>query len=392
VDGTYENFGIHVLDKDVLSKDDYLGVAVISGKDISKKRAIEAELPLKLGTAEDVALTGGEIPKSHSHSLLSFGKKDNKEKGKDKDKEKEKSKEKEKAPEKEKEEKHEDDEENRGTVLVKVSYHPPRFEGKLDITIDSAHGLYNADNKHLAKVIKSKGQSDPYVRVLLDTHEVARTKVIKNNLNPEFHETLHVAVTGEHASFYLAVQDEDVVKDDLIGHLKFLPEDIVKRREISGEDPLLSVPGKNEGRVSGCLKYTIRYSPPSLNGTLHATILKATGLANADTVLVGKSDPFVVVSLDQTELGKTSVIKNNLNPHWNEDLEWDVSGEHQVIRLSVYDEDDGKKPQHLGSVSVGVEQITCDGLVQGTFSLMPNAGDKHVSGTLTFKLQYTPKK
>ena len=113
----------------------------------------------------------------------------------------------------------------------------------------------------------------------------------------------------------------------------------MKKREISGEDPLLTCPGKNDGRVTGSLKYTIKYSPPSLNGTLKASILKATGLANADfgmsdsleiliffclfiavfvLVLVGKSDPYVVVSLDQTELGKTSVIKNNLNPHWNE--------------------------------------------------------------------------
>ena len=35
-----------------------------------------------------------------------------------------------------------------------------------------------------------QGDSDPYVRVLIDSDEVARSKTVKNNLSPEWNESM----------------------------------------------------------------------------------------------------------------------------------------------------------------------------------------------------------
>jgi len=153
----------------------------------------------------------------------------------------------------------------------------------------------------------------------------------------------------------------------------------------------LVTPGKNDGRVKGTLSYSIRYTPPALEGVLKITVLKANDLANADTVIIGKSDPCVVVVVDDQENARTQVIKNNHNPHWNEALEVSVSGVHTAIKLSVFHHEDDKEI-HLGTVSVGTEQIVMDGRIEGTFPLIPNPGDKHVKGTLTFSLEYLKQK
>jgi hypothetical protein len=54
---------------------------------------------------------------------------------------------------------------------------------------------------------------------------------------------------------------------------------------------------------------------------------------------------------------------------------FELSGEHKTVRLSVYDEDAGKPSTHLGTVTIGAEQIACDELVQGTFPLVPGQFD-----------------
>lgn len=81
----------------------------------------------------------------------------------------------------------------------------------------------------------------------------------------------------------------------------------------------------------------------------------ATNLMNKDGLL-GKSDPSL--QLWETDrlggnlkrmVGKTEVVKNNLNPNWSTCFEYYFIFEaHQYLQIKVIDVDDGKNDDLLG--------------------------------------------
>jgi len=349
VDGTYEDFAFHVLDKD-MDEDDHLGVAVISAKNLYKKRVVEGTFPLKRAKVEEIAALSGDA-------------------------EPEKVKKGEKPPESE------------GTITVKVEYHPPRFEGLLDISIVSADGLYNADGGFM------QGVSDPFVRVLIDNDRVAKTKTVKNDLSPVWNETLKVAVTGEHTTLFLVVHDDDHLScDDCLGHIKISAAELMEKNQVAGTTKLLPKPGsEDEGKNFGTLTYSITHTPPVLQGLVKATIHRAEGLADTDHGLfAGRSDPFVVVKADDKEVARTSILKNAKVVEWNEVLNFPVTGETKALNFVVMDKDDDTADDHLGTVSFGAEQIIIDRNIAGKFSLTGNANETYVTGTLSLDITYTP--
>jgi Ca2+-dependent lipid-binding protein len=54
-------------------------------------------------------------------------------------------------------------------------------------------------------------------------------------------------------------------------------------------------------------------------GSLKVTVVKATGLKNME--MIGKSDPYVVLSIRPLFKVKTKVVNNNLNPVWDQTFE-----------------------------------------------------------------------
>lgn len=71
---------------------------------------------------------------------------------------------------------------------------------------------------------------------------------------------------------------------------------------------------------------------------LHIKVISARNLP--DTDIIGKSDPFVSLYTRQTRIVKTSVIKNNLNPVWNEEFDLLVEEtDAQPLHIEVYDLD-----------------------------------------------------
>ncbi|KAL8142096.1 hypothetical protein V2J09_015128 [Rumex salicifolius] len=73
----------------------------------------------------------------------------------------------------------------------------------------------------------------------------------------------------------------------------------------------------------------------NLMGLLRVRIKKGINLAVRDH---NTSDPYVVLRLAKQKL-KTKVVKNNLNPEWNDDLTLCITDPNQLVRLSVYDKD-----------------------------------------------------
>eukprot|EP00834_Sanchytrium_tribonematis_P007224 NODE_624_length_5307_cov_0.437980.p3 type:complete len:375 gc:universal NODE_624_length_5307_cov_0.437980:3296-2172(-) len=79
------------------------------------------------------------------------------------------------------------------------------------------------------------------------------------------------------------------------------------------------------------------------------------GIANKDAL--SKSDPFCVVLENQKEVGKTETVKNNLNPIFNTKIQVNYFFE-QVQKLEFHvRDDDGKKWDELGLLSITLAEI-----------------------------------
>ena len=91
------------------------------------------------------------------------------------------------------------------------------------------------------------------------------------------------------------------------------------------------------------------------DGTLHVDVLGARNLAKSD--LIGKSDPYAVVSLGDQEF-KTDAVKNTQNPDWNFGADFDINGKTpENLQLGVFDKDKIGKDKPLGSANIPVEDL-----------------------------------
>ncbi|KAH0454680.1 hypothetical protein IEQ34_016604 [Dendrobium chrysotoxum] len=88
----------------------------------------------------------------------------------------------------------------------------------------------------------------------------------------------------------------------------------------------------------------------SVIGLLRVRIIRGVNLAVRDT---RGSDPYVVLRLGGQKL-KTSTIKNNVNPEWNEDLTLSVSEPLQPIKLQIFDKDTFSSDDEMGDAEFDI--------------------------------------
>ncbi|CAD5208747.1 unnamed protein product [Bursaphelenchus xylophilus] len=89
-------------------------------------------------------------------------------------------------------------------------------------------------------------------------------------------------------------------------------------------------------------------------GHLVVKVYKAEGLASAD--LGGKSDPFCVLELVNARL-QTHTEYKTLHPNWQKLFTFSVKDIHEVLEVTVYDEDPNNKVEFLGKVAIPLLKI-----------------------------------
>ncbi|XP_061302700.1 multiple C2 and transmembrane domain-containing protein 2 isoform X1 [Pezoporus flaviventris] len=89
-------------------------------------------------------------------------------------------------------------------------------------------------------------------------------------------------------------------------------------------------------------------------GFLQVKVLKAVDLLAAD--FAGKSDPFCVLELGNDML-QTHTVYKNLNPEWNKVFTFPIKDIHDVLEVTVFDEDGDKPPDFLGKVAIPLLSI-----------------------------------
>ncbi|KAL0290616.1 UNVERIFIED_CONTAM: putative ADP-ribosylation factor GTPase-activating protein AGD11 [Sesamum angustifolium] len=88
-------------------------------------------------------------------------------------------------------------------------------------------------------------------------------------------------------------------------------------------------------------------------GLIKVNIVRGTNLAIRDVL---SSDPYVILSLGNQSM-KTRVIKNNLNPVWNESLMLSIPENIPPLKLLVYDKDTFSTDDFMGDAEIDIQPL-----------------------------------
>ncbi|XP_073307725.1 probable ADP-ribosylation factor GTPase-activating protein AGD11 isoform X1 [Primulina huaijiensis] len=88
-------------------------------------------------------------------------------------------------------------------------------------------------------------------------------------------------------------------------------------------------------------------------GLIKVNVVRGTNLAVRDMVT---SDPYVILSLGNQSM-KTRVIKNNLNPVWNERLMLSIPENIPPLKLLVYDKDKFTTDDFMGEAEIDIQPL-----------------------------------
>ncbi|XP_020588600.1 ADP-ribosylation factor GTPase-activating protein AGD12-like isoform X2 [Phalaenopsis equestris] len=96
-------------------------------------------------------------------------------------------------------------------------------------------------------------------------------------------------------------------------------------------------------------------------GILTVKVIQGRNLAVRDML---SSDPYVVLSLGKQK-AKTSVIKSNLNPVWNEELKLSVPQHYGPLKLQVFDHDLLSADDIMGEAEIDLQPLITSAMAFG---------------------------
>ncbi|XP_027903920.1 probable ADP-ribosylation factor GTPase-activating protein AGD11 isoform X2 [Vigna unguiculata] len=88
-------------------------------------------------------------------------------------------------------------------------------------------------------------------------------------------------------------------------------------------------------------------------GLIKVNVVKGINLAVRDVMT---SDPYVIISLGHQSV-KTRVIKNNLNPIWNESLMLSIPDNIPPLKIIVYDKDTFSTDDFMGEAEIDIQPL-----------------------------------
>ncbi|KAK8838587.1 hypothetical protein M9Y10_033219 [Tritrichomonas musculus] len=102
--------------------------------------------------------------------------------------------------------------------------------------------------------------------------------------------------------------------------------------------------------------------------------IEATDVPKMD--VIGKSDPYLLFRLSTTsETWKTSYIKNNHSPVWNEDFRLPLaSGMSVQLTVELYDKDDVSKDDIISKMSFDVSKFPFGKVIDEWYDFTPVKG------------------
>ncbi|RXN30298.1 multiple C2 and transmembrane domain-containing 2-like protein [Labeo rohita] len=271
------------------------------------------------------------------------------------------------------------------------------------------------------------GTSDPYVKFKLDGKTLYKSKVVYKNLNPVWNETFSFPIRNLDQKLFIKVYDRDLTTDDFMGScgIELNKLELEKSSEMvlplddpnSLEDDMgvividicLSVrDGKNK-KQGTTTEHNKRLTESMKKSQLWTGVFTITLVEGRDLPLDVQGDVFVRFKLGDQKYKSKSQVKKvytqwrerfdfNQFPDASSILEIEVVGKegrrceecyghpvkdiHEVLEVTVFDEDGDKAPDFLGKVALPLlsirngHQVACPlrkenlgGLSKGTIVL-----------------------
>lgn len=271
---------------------------------------------------------------------------------------------------------------------------PETTTGILRFTVEQAKDLDGS--KSLV------GQLNPYAHLLLNGKEVHTTKKMKRTNNPIWDNgSKEILITDRKAAkLGVVVKDErDLTGDQVLGTYSIKLEDMLELMA-KGQD-WYNLSSAKTGRV----KMQAHWRPVALSGVVAGTggyqtpigvvrfhFKSASNLRNFEAM--GKSDPYVRVSLSGIERARTVTHRNTLNPDWDEVLYVPVHSPRERLQLEVMDAEKMGKDRSLGLVEVHASEYVHQDdvgefLVHDQKALHEDGLRLHGKGTAKGLLKYT---
>jgi Ca2+-dependent lipid-binding protein len=238
---------------------------------------------------------------------------------------------------------------------------------------------------------KDVGKMDPYAKVTVGHagHKggmVKKTKIIeKGGSNVSWDEVLTFPLDGTQDLVTINVLDDDTVSDDPVGNVAIPVPDLL----MNGGEPqwyALQLHNKPAGEISISATYRT-YCIGVLVVTLHV----ATQLKDPDWV--GKMDPYVILTLDNSPPKKSKVQKDaGASPNFDdEQFVFQMKGNEQFLTFELRDDDIGKD-DFIGSMKLDLRELSFGNRPSYPEMGLPivDQNGKH-AGILRASLTFTPQ-
>lgn len=143
---------------------------------------------------------------------------------------------------------------------------------------------------------------------------------------------------------------------------------IISNNSKNSEEPSLFQEISDSFRSSNSSKKSPQEGMVEFMGLLKVKVIKGTNLAVRD---VKSSDPFITLTLGQ-QTAKTTVIKSDLNPVWNEELMLSVPQEYGPLKLQVFDHDVISANDLMGEAEIDLQPMITSALAFGDAEMFEN--------------------
>ena len=217
--------------------------------------------------------------------------------------------------------------------------------GVIAVTMHGATSLKNPD--------KLSGSPDPYAVVSINSRDaLGKTKIVKENANPHWNETVYIIITSLKDSLTIQVFDwNEYRKDKDLGTATFPLEQL---QEIY-EHENLQLEVKANGKVRGVLQADVRFfpvlesrkledgtedpAPESNTGIARFTVEQAKDLDGTKS-FIGTLNPYAVLLLNSKEIHKSKKLKRTNNPVWDNAYKEFLVTNRKAARLGLVIKDD----------------------------------------------------
>ncbi|TVY20905.1 Uncharacterized protein LARI1_G001315 [Lachnellula arida] len=217
--------------------------------------------------------------------------------------------------------------------------------GVMAVTLHGAQGLKNPD--------KFAGTPDPYTVLSFNNGAaLAQTKIIKENANPRWNETMFVIVTSFNDVLTLQTFDyNEYRKDKELGTATFPLERVQELTEYENEQLEVMANGKARGVISSDIRFFPvlegqdlpdgkKEPPPESNtGIARITVEQAKDLDGTKS-LIGQLNPYAVLLLNNKEIHVTRKLKRTNNPIWDNGSKEVLITDRKTAKLGLVIKDD----------------------------------------------------